>query len=108
MVIIIGMLFSAFMSVKAIVELYKTARDDFEPLHKRAHIAALGGIVAYNMFDIFSFSWFPLIYDGFVDYTIGFFNLVALNVIWLFLIDHFRQERLDRIKPSGWKELFKF
>ena len=107
-VIIIAMLFSAFLAVKAVFEAYMTTRSSLEPLHKRAHIAALGAIIAYNFFDIFSYAWFPLIYSDFVDYTVGFFNLTTLNVIWLFIIDHFRQERLGNITRSNWKELFKF
>jgi hypothetical protein len=101
--------FSFFLIIKAVWEMRMTAISDFDDaLHKRAHIAALGAIAAYNAFDIFSYAWFPMIYNGIADYTVGFFNLGALNVVWLFIIDHFRQERQGDIHKSDWRELFKF
>ena len=105
----IGEAFSIFIVIKAIYEAYKTSTSNFDDFsHKRAHIAALGVISMYSVFDVFSFIWFEAMNDDYVDYTISFFNIFALNVIWLFIIDHFKQERKGHIKKSTWYELFKF
>lgn len=105
----IGEAFSIFIAIKALWEIRMTSISDFEVLHKRAHIAALGAIVAYSLYDVFSYVWFEKIMNlSFIDYSISFFNIFTLNIIWLFVIDHFRQERRGDIKKSTWLELFKF
>ena len=104
----VGEAFSLFIVVKCLWEMRMTTKANFDPLHKRSHIAALGAIAMYSLFDVFSFVWFEAMNDDVIDYSISFFNIFALNIIWLFVVDHFRQERLDDIKKSTWYELFKF
>lgn len=101
--------FALYVVVRALYEGYKTNISDFDDaMHKRAHIAALGAIVAYNIFDLYSFIHFEEMNVGPIDYTISFFNLLSLNVLWLFIIDHFKQERKGTIEKTNWFELFKF
>jgi hypothetical protein len=105
----IGEAFSIFIVIKALWEMRMTSTSNFDdPPHKRAHIAALGAIAAYSLYDVFSFVWFEPMNADYLDYTISFFNIFTLNIIWLFVIDHFRQERKGDIRKSNWFELFKF
>jgi hypothetical protein len=97
---------NVFIIVKAIAEAYKQWLSDFDDFsHKRAHIAALGAIAIYSLYDIVSFTWFLDIYDNDADLTISFFNLVFINIIWLFIIHHFKQERLSDYSKVTWKKL---
>ena len=104
----IGEAFSIFIVIKALWEMRMTSISNFEVLHKRSHIAALGAIVGYSLYDVFCFIWFETMNENYIDYSISFFNIFTLNIIWLFVIDHFRQERRCDIKKSTWLELFKF
>ena len=104
-----GEAFSIFIAIKSLWEMRMTTVSSFvDALHKRAHIAALGAITAYSMYDVFSYVWFEAMNTNYIDYSISFFNIFTLNVIWLFIIDHFRQERIGEISRSTWYELFKF
>ena len=105
----IGEAFSIFIVIKCIWEMRMTSISNFDDTaHKRSHIAALGSIAAYSLYDVFSYVWFEAMNQNLVDYTISFFNIFTLNILWLFIIDHFKQERLGDIKKSTWLELFKF
>ena len=105
----IGEAFSIFITIKCLWEMRMTYKSDFDDdAHKRSHIAALGSIAIYSVYDVFSYVWFEAMNQNIADYSISFFNIFTLNIIWLFIIHHFRQERLGNIKKSDWLELFKF
>ena len=108
-VIFAALLGNVYISIRALYESYMQYKSDFDDYaHKRAHIAALGVIFAYSWYDIFSFLWFTDIYESDVDYTISFFNLVFINLIWLFIIHHFKQERTNDYSKVTWQKLIKF
>jgi uncharacterized membrane protein len=108
-IILLGLFGNVIIAIKAVYEGYQQSISDFdhEP-HKRAHIAALGAIFAYSLYDIVSFAWFLDIYENDVDYTISFFNLLFINIIWLFVIHHFKQERTGDYSKVTWNKLIKF
>ena len=109
---------SVFVAIKAAWEAYKTATMDFngetgnreKEAHRRAHIASLIGISFVSLFMVFSYVWFDVEDTGlgFDDRTIGVFNVLFTNILWLFFINHFKQERKGVIKKANWKELLKF
>jgi hypothetical protein len=117
-VIYFGQGWSVFVAIKAFWEAYKTATTNFvmkehqehDHAHKRGHIVGALGIGFYAIFDVFSFQWFrgDGIYMEAGDYTIAFFNLLAINVLFLMIIDHFKQERVGKMGKSTWIDLLKF
>ena len=107
--IFLGLSFNVFICIKAIYEGYMQWKSDWgDDAHKRAHIAGLGVIAAYSIYDLFSFAWFMDIYYDNVDYTVSFFNLLFVNIIWLFIIHHFKQERTDDYSRVTWWKLINF
>jgi hypothetical protein len=108
-VIFLGLYGNVYIAVRAIYEAVMQYRSNFDDhQHKRAHIATLGAIFAYSIYDIASFLWFLDIYQKDSDYTISFFNLFFVNIIWLFVIHHFKQERLNDYSKASWNKLLKF
>ena len=108
-VIFLGLSGNVYIAFRAVYEAYRQYVSDFDDdNHKRAHIAALGAIFGYSFYDIFSFIWFTDIYKNDVDFTISFFNLFFINIIWLFIIHHFKQERTNDYSKVTWNKLIKF
>lgn len=106
-----ALLTHVYIIIRGIYEAYQTNKSKLlDLLHKRSHLAICLGIVAYASYDLFSFLWFldkTMNSDG-MDYTISVFNIILFNVLNLFVIDHFKQERFGEIRMTSWKELFKF
>jgi hypothetical protein len=109
-------IFAAFVIVKAVYEFYmnnkllvkeKGIYGSIE--HSYQHMAALIGIITYNIFDIMSFIYFEDVMNEVItDYSISFFNIMYINIVWLIMIDHFKQERKGKTKVINIKDLFKF
>lgn len=109
---------SLFVVIKAVYEAYMTSIQDLvgekdirqENKHKRAHIAALMGISFYNLYNIFAYVWFDTKDTGLGvdDRTIGVFNILFMNLLWLIIISHFKHERKGNVTSSSWLELLKF
>ena len=107
---------SVYIILKSCWELYannKTIEDRGgvygSIVHSYQHMAALVGIIFYNAFDIFSYIWFEDLTEWtHGDYSVLFFNITFLNIVWLIIIDHFKQERLSISEPINFIDIFKF
>lgn len=104
-----------FVIIKAVYEMYKhhgylkKSKGVYNStLHTRQHIAALLGIITYNIYDIWSYVYFEIDTMTNTDYSVLFFNLLFMNILWLIIITHFKQERLDRTMKVSFWDLFKF
>lgn len=118
-VLYFALCWSVYVSARALYEAFRTYKCGFELAgteleswqHKRSHIAALLGVAFYNFYNIFAYVWFDLEAAqqlGEDDRTIGIFNVFFFNLLWLFLINHFKQERVGEISRSGWWDILKF
>jgi hypothetical protein len=113
-----ALMWSVYVSIKALYEAYMTAKNDLvgecdekqKYAHKRSHIAALLGIAFYSIYNIFAYIWFDLKDTGLGndDRSIGVFNLLFMNLLWLIIISHFKHERKGDVNYTSWKELLKF
>lgn len=117
-VLYFALCWSLFISVKAFYEAYKTTSQELlgerditqRYAHRRAHVAALIGIGCYNFYNIFAYVWFDVKDTGLQidDRSIGVFNVLFMNLLWLIIISHFKHERKGNVKNSSWRELLKF
>jgi len=116
MVVRLAELFSCYIILKAIWELWLNQKTIIGEtgvyssiVHAYQHMAALVGIICYNIFDLFSYVYFEDLVaysDG--DYTVFFFNILFMNIVWLIIIDHFKQERIGVVKSINFMDIFKF
>ena len=113
-----ALLWAVFVSVKAFYEAYKTSVSDIvgeklqehQDAHKRQHIAVLLGIAFTSLFMIFSYVWFDVENTGLrdEDRSIGIFLVLFINLLWLVIINHFKNERLGKSHILKISEIFKF
>lgn len=106
----IPIIISVWVGIKTFVEIYKTTamynNDKFvdgDVLHTNQHLSGLYGIAAYSasiplmiIFGgfVFSIEWIPL----------HFF----IDIILLYMVEHFAHERQGAIKPIRLRDLFYF
>ena len=108
---------TVYVLVKAAYEAYKHHTepfagcvDDDKEQHKRVHIIYLIGVVAVCFGQLFGYLWFDMKNTGlgYDDRTIGVFNILFINLLMLFLINHFKAERVGKPENGSWKEILKF
>lgn len=108
MISIIPITFSLWVAIKSACEIYQThtdyKRDKFienSILHTHHHLAVLYGFLAYGIiipimiivagFE-FSVEWIPV--------------QLFLNIILLYIVEHFADERIGILKPTRFRDLF--
>lgn len=112
-----ALMWTVFVMAKAIYEAYRHVNGDFagcngEDLeeHRKVHILYLLAVVGVCIGQLLGYVWFDLKQTGLGtdDRTIGVFNILFINVLMLFVINHFKSERLGVPDKGTWKEILKF
>lgn len=111
------MILMLFVFIKATCELVrnnistnkkKPVYDSF--MHSNQHMTYLLGLMIYKI--IHSVSYFLLFENGFLDdkfvHSITWLNSGILNILFLLMIDHFKQERQGRTRRTKISDIFKF
>lgn len=114
---ILMIMFMLFVMTKAIHELIKNNRDTNNGMtvfgsfmHSNQHMTYLIGLIIYQWINILTYSIFyaSLCLRNNFTHSVLWINLVGLNLMFLMFIDHFKQEREDRIRKTFGKDLFNF
>jgi len=109
-------LFIVFVIIKALWELWQNQKEIIRGkgvyksiVHTYQHMAALVGIIMYLGYDLYSYWYFEnhILYS-LIDYSILVVNLIFQGILWLVVIDHFRQERINDVREFDFWDIFKF
>ena len=106
-----------YITVKAICELLRNNLDTnlAKPvycsfLHSNQHMTYLIAIIMYQLINTGTYIMFfahETLEDAHI-HSLLWLKMSVLNVIWLLVIDHFKQERTGVTKITKLKELIKF
>lgn len=107
-----------YVTIKAFYEASMTNKNEIQGevcqqhqySHKRQHIAILLSIAFVSLFMIFAYVWFDMEDTGLGDddRSIGIFNVFFINLHWLVIINHFKNERLGNSHIPKVGDIFKF
>ena len=112
-----ALFWTVYVLIKAVYEMYKHVSDTFagcgeedKEQHRKVHILYLFGVVGVCIGQLFGYLWFDLKNTGLQhdDRAIGVFNILFINVLMLFIINHFKHERIGKQEHGSWREILKF
>ena len=108
---------TVFVLVKALYEMYKHSssyfagcKEEDKEQHRKVHILYLLGVVGVCISQLFGYLWFDLKNTGleYDDRAVGVFNIFFINLLLLFIINHFKHERIGKQEHGSWREILKF
>lgn len=113
---LVQILFFIFIAVKSYYEIklndiaVKEGKPVYESVvHVNQHILMLIFIIVYSIINILIYSLLLFQEDMLFQVSVFlFFKYSLLNLGWLILISHIRQERLDKVREFSFWELFRW
>ena len=105
---IIPIVASLWLAIKCIVEIYQTHKDYFNEkyvedsiLHTNQHLGVMYGLVCYSLGIVFNIIVFNAVFS---PEWIGI--LCFVDLILLYVVEHFADERVGVVKPTRTRDIF--